>query len=625
MKTIMFRLALLLLVLTSGAPLRATEKFRATTTIDSLPGRYVVALSEETAVGDAATLAATLAGTYGVRLEPYAAEGFRGFAVVGMPSRVRLLSSDPRVAWVDEQTAASVSKPPIQTDSTPYVWKSAYRYDDTGNIIGIDRYGADGIGVAGSDYYVYDGVNRLVAATADTESSKNTAQYQYDRWGNLLTLSLTGSTESVARSFGVDPLSNRLDKPCSGQVSCYMAGYDNAGNVTSFSTTNYKWDALGMMTELNTLSRHEFYIYDASNERIATLVLPPGGTQPQQYRYTLRGFDQKVLRELVHDVAPTDAWTWKKDYVYRGGALLASIERSPTGAEQRLHYHLDHLGTPRMITSDSGVRVALETLWPFGGEAPGTQPRPGERLKFTGHERDSGGSTGIDLDYMHARYYSAMAGRFLSVDPGKDWDIHQPQSWNMYSYVRNNPVNRVDLTGKWTTAIHEKLIDLAFPGLPNSERYILKNASLRVDNPLTGQFPRTAYQHSMRAKGETVGQAMQKSAAFYDKKISEARTQNADAQAHARDGTGRSEAMKMASLQSVGEAMHMVADASSPQHKGYQVWAPVADPIASLQHPSGETKIDPVTQNIVVQQLRAVYGTVFGDEQLQRATTREQQ
>lgn len=42
----------------------------------------------------------------------------------------------------------------------------------------------------------------------------------------------------------------------------------------------------------------------------------------------------------------------------------------------------------------------------------------------------------------------APDGRFLSVDPGKDWDPAQPQSWNMYSYVRNNPVNRVDPDGR---------------------------------------------------------------------------------------------------------------------------------------------------------------------------------
>jgi hypothetical protein len=49
---------------------------------------------------------------------------------------------------------------------------------------------------------------------------------------------------------------------------------------------------------------------------------------------------------------------------------------------------------------------------------------------------------------MHARYYDPNLGRFLSVDPGKDWDLHHPQSWNLYTYARNNPINRVDPDGK---------------------------------------------------------------------------------------------------------------------------------------------------------------------------------
>jgi RHS repeat-associated protein len=365
-------------------------------------------------------------------------------------------------------------------------------------------------------------------------------------------------------------------------------------------------------------------IYTADDERIGTIY--DSGSA-----WTIRGFHKKVLTRFR---SSTNDWVWEQDYVYANGQLVGGDRELAHGG--RRHHHLDHLGSVRMTSSDSRTRYAINDYFPFGIEqTPLTQEdtnfgygRP-ETMKFTGHERDFierwNDNSSDYLDYMHARYYNPNWGRFLSVDPGRDWDPKQPQSWNMYAYVRNNPINKVDLTGKWTTAIHEKLIDLAFAGLSNSERYILKNASLRVDSPLTGQFPRTAYQHSMRAKGETVGQAMQNSAAFYNKKISEARTQNADAQAHAGDGSGRSEAMKLASLQSVGEAMHMVADASSPQHKGYQVWAPVADPIVSLQHPSGETKIDPVTQHLVVQQLRAVYGTVYGDEQLQRATTKEQQ
>ncbi len=48
---------------------------------------------------------------------------------------------------------------------------------------------------------------------------------------------------------------------------------------------------------------------------------------------------------------------------------------------------------------------------------------------------------------------SIRTGRFLSVDPGKDWDPHKPQSWNMYAYVRNNPINSVDPTGRCTDSI----------------------------------------------------------------------------------------------------------------------------------------------------------------------------
>jgi RHS repeat-associated protein len=72
-----------------------------------------------------------------------------------------------------------------------------------------------------------------------------------------------------------------------------------------------------------------------------------------------------------------------------------------------------------------------------GSEATSTQ-------KFTGKERDA--ETG--LDYFGARYFSGAQGRFTSPDePFADQHPADPQSWNLFGYVRNNPLTFVDSTG----------------------------------------------------------------------------------------------------------------------------------------------------------------------------------
>jgi RHS repeat-associated protein len=65
-------------------------------------------------------------------------------------------------------------------------------------------------------------------------------------------------------------------------------------------------------------------------------------------------------------------------------------------------------------------------------------------LKFTGQVRDS--ETGND--FFNARYYTAGYGRFLSPDPGNAGaDLSNPQSWNAYAYVGNNPLGFTDPNG----------------------------------------------------------------------------------------------------------------------------------------------------------------------------------
>lgn len=66
--------------------------------------------------------------------------------------------------------------------------------------------------------------------------------------------------------------------------------------------------------------------------------------------------------------------------------------------------------------------------------------------QFTGKERDA--ETG--LDYFVARYYGSNLGRFMTPDPQfvQSRMFGDPQSWNLYGYVRNNPLRFIDPTGE---------------------------------------------------------------------------------------------------------------------------------------------------------------------------------
>lgn len=71
-------------------------------------------------------------------------------------------------------------------------------------------------------------------------------------------------------------------------------------------------------------------------------------------------------------------------------------------------------------------------------------------LQFTGNSRDA--ETG--LDYFGARYFFGAQGRFTSPDPlMASGDPANPQSWNRYAYVLNNPLRFIDPTGEiWVQA-----------------------------------------------------------------------------------------------------------------------------------------------------------------------------
>ncbi len=90
----------------------------------------------------------------------------------------------------------------------------------------------------------------------------------------------------------------------------------------------------------------------------------------------------------------------------------------------------------------------------YNYDAPGCtyDGAPLHVYKFTGKERD----TESGLDNFGARYNASTMGRFMTPDPifMTKHRLVDPQQWNLYAYVRNNPLNLTDPTGKdlWRVA-----------------------------------------------------------------------------------------------------------------------------------------------------------------------------
>ncbi|HVT56883.1 MAG TPA: RHS repeat-associated core domain-containing protein [Thermoanaerobaculia bacterium] len=300
-----------------------------------------------------------------------------------------------------------------------YGWCSgAYSYDGAGNVTQI-----------GGSSFVYDPVSRLIQSSVSIgrygEGSPSTQNYQYDAFGNIQ--AITGTS---ARNPQTDPATNHL-----------TAGtYDGAGNQTSYGGgAFYGYDAFNLLKSMDNGDQHWLYMYDADDERLWSFQPGVAGQSGRFDRWTLRGLDGKVLRTFEGYYY---SFHIRSDYIYRDGLLLASEQLYYTA-----HFHLDHLGTPRLVTT-GGQTYAFHAYYPFGEEA--TPPRTDlERMKFTGHERDLAdpNSPAADLDYMHARHCSPTLARFLSVDrlQGKP---SKPQSWNRYSYTLGNPLRHFDPNGR---------------------------------------------------------------------------------------------------------------------------------------------------------------------------------
>jgi RHS repeat-associated protein len=195
--------------------------------------------------------------------------------------------------------------------------------------------------------------------------------------------------------------------------------YDVLGNVTNDGFHSYTWDAENRLVSADGAA----YVYDAFGRRVKG--------PSYAYSFDLSGQPVVILN------AATGAATYQE--IYAGGCHLATYYNGAT-----YFHHSDWLGTERVRTGVSGAVAETCTNLPFGDQQA-CNGADSSGMHFTGLEHDSESN----LEHTLFRQLSTTQGRWLTPDPAgmAAADLTNPQSLNQYTYVINDPMDRVDPLG----------------------------------------------------------------------------------------------------------------------------------------------------------------------------------
>jgi len=124
--------------------------------------------------------------------------------------------------------------------------------------------------------------------------------------------------------------------------------------------------------------------------------------------------------------------------------ILATDNCLAASYDTAIYYiHNDHLGTPKLMTNQTGQPVWRALATPFG-KATVDEDVDGDgkdvvmNILFPGQYYDS--ESGLNYNYF--RTYDPDTGRYITSDP-----IGLAGGVNTYTYVENDPINWIDPLG----------------------------------------------------------------------------------------------------------------------------------------------------------------------------------
>jgi RHS repeat-associated protein len=225
------------------------------------------------------------------------------------------------------------------------------------------------------------------------------------------------------------------------QVGSPSYSYNASGCLTGDGTWTHGFDTENHLISSSKTGTSLVYVYDPFH-RQAQKAVTTSGTVKTRYIYS--GWQR------LADYDGT-AGTLQNRYVYGIGLDEPLIQVSSAGVLTFLH--ANYQGSIIATTNSAGAVTNKNKFGPFGE----TATLAGTSFGFLAQRFDA--ETG--LYYFKNRYYSPALGRFIQPDPagyeievecgctckGGCGDDATPSILNLYSYVENDPLNKVDILG----------------------------------------------------------------------------------------------------------------------------------------------------------------------------------
>jgi RHS repeat-associated protein len=295
--------------------------------------------------------------------------------------------------------------------------------------------------------FTYDAFRQLTLAAETAPATNASYAYSYDSIGNRLTSTVTGSSASSLNGTTAY-IANSLNQyeTLTGRLSATPT-YDDNGNTRSLLGKTLIYDDENRLAQVADLERTVYYVYDGLGRRVERRELSSvGAVSATRYVYD----SLRVIEELAWTPS-TSSWTLRASYT-RGldgsgtwegaggvGGLLALVKPEAGGTYSAASYVHDGNGNVTALLAENGAAVARYQYSPFGEtiSATGvwTDLNP---YRFSAKEQDA--ATGFY--YYGFRFYDPSTGRWLNRDP-----IEEQGGPNLYGFVGNNAINRVDFFG----------------------------------------------------------------------------------------------------------------------------------------------------------------------------------